>query len=148
VKSDAPGGGRKTLAQAQETIARQAQEIERLRQRLAQESTAKELREAFTQAAAAGAIASPVSHSRLIEMIVETAAHVISAQAAALFLIDHETQELTFEVVLGGGGEAVRKFRLPLGHGIPGLERPAAGLRYRRGRRLPAAQHPLRSPGV
>lgn len=104
-----------------ETIARQAEEIERLRRRLAQASTAQELRAAFTQAAAAAAIASPVSHSRLIEMIVETAAHVISAQAAALFLIDEEAQELTFEVVLGGSGEAVRPFRLPLGHGIAGL---------------------------
>src|SRR5919202_364244 len=70
------------LAEAQETIARQAREIERLRRQLADERFAEELREFITVAAAAGTIASPLSHSRLLEMIVETAAHVISARAA------------------------------------------------------------------
>src|SRR5439155_23820203 len=97
MNGDAPGGNRDTLEEAQKTIARQAEEIAYLRRRLAEESAAKELRGVFTQAAAAGAIASPVSHSRLIEMIVETAAHVISAQAAALFLVDEERGGRTFE---------------------------------------------------
>jgi GAF domain-containing protein len=54
-------------------------------------------------------------------MIVETAAHVISARAAALFLIDEEAEELIFEVALGSKAEEVKKFRVPLGHGIAGL---------------------------
>ncbi|MDQ3941882.1 MAG: GAF domain-containing protein [Actinomycetota bacterium] len=112
---------REALARAQETIARQAEEIERLRRRLADERFAEDLREALTLAASAGTIASPVTHSRLLEMIVETAAHVIFARAAALFLVDEEAQELVFEVALGSKAEEVRKFRVPLGHGIAGL---------------------------
>ena len=114
-------GGKDALARAQETIARQAEEIERLRRRLTDERFAEDLREALTLAAAAGTIAAPMTHSRLLEMIVETAAHVISARAASLFLIDEETQELVFEVALGSKAEEVRKFRVPLGHGIAGL---------------------------
>jgi transcriptional regulator with GAF, ATPase, and Fis domain len=109
------------LAQARTTIAQQAAEIERLRRRLADERFAEELREALTLAVTAGTLASPVSHTRLLEMIVETAAHVISARAAALFLIDRETQELIFEVALGQKAHEVKKFRVPLGHGIAGL---------------------------
>jgi GAF domain-containing protein len=115
------GGDHGALALAQETIARQAEEIERLKRRLADERFAEGLREALALAASAGAIASPVSHSRLLEMIVETAARVIFAQAAALFLVDEEAQELIFEVALGSKAEEVRKFRIPLGHGIAGL---------------------------
>lgn len=109
------------LVQARTTIAQQAAEIERLRRRAADERVAEELREALTLAVAAGTLASPVSHARLLEMIVETAAHVISARAAALFLIDGETQELIFEVALGQKAHEVKKFRVPLGHGVAGL---------------------------
>jgi len=63
-------------------------------------------------------IAEPMSHSRLLEMIVETAAQVISAEAASLFLIDQESQELIFEVALGQKADEVKHFRVPLGHGI------------------------------
>ena len=115
------GGGQDALARAEETIAWQAEEIERLRRRLADERFAEDLRETLALATAAGTIASPVTHSRLLEMIVETAAHVIFARAAALFLIDEEAQELVFEVALGGQAEEVRRFRVPLGHGIAGL---------------------------
>jgi GAF domain-containing protein len=110
-----------TLEMAQQTIARQTAEIQQLQARLAEEHFAQELREALTVAATAGTIASPVTHSRLLEMIVETAAHVISARAAALFLIDNESGELIFEVALGQKAAEVRRFRVPLGHGIAGL---------------------------
>jgi transcriptional regulator with GAF, ATPase, and Fis domain len=108
-------------AEAQATIARQAEEIAHLRRRVADERTAEDVREALILAATAGTIASPVTHSRLLEMIVETAAQVISARAASLFLIDEETQELVFEVALGQKAEEVKKFRVPIGHGIAGL---------------------------
>jgi GAF domain-containing protein len=114
-------GDQDAHARAQETITRQAEEIERLRRRLSDERLADDLQEVLTLAAAAGTIASPVTHSRLLEMIVETAAHVISARAAALFLIDEEAEELVFEVALGSKAEEVKKFRVPLGHGIAGL---------------------------
>jgi signal transduction protein with GAF and PtsI domain len=80
-----------------------------------------DLRAVLVRAAVAGTIASPVSHARLLEMIVETAARVITSRAAALFLLDPATQELVFEVALGQKAEEVRKFRIPLGHGIAGL---------------------------
>jgi GAF domain-containing protein len=121
--SDEMGGGedREALARAQETIARQAREIERLERRIEDERFAEDLRDALALASAAGTIASPVSHTRLLEMIVETAANVIFARAAALFLIDEEAEELIFEVALGSKAEEVKKFRVPLGHGIAGL---------------------------
>src|SRR5215207_4988032 len=105
----------------EEALARAQEEISRLRRKLADERFAEELKDALTLAAAAGEIASPVTHSRLLEMIVETAASVIPSRAAALFLLDEETEELVFEVALGSKAEEVRRFRVPLGHGIAGL---------------------------
>ena len=86
----------------------EAQEIERLR-------------DALRLAATAGIIGSPVAHSRLLEMIVETGAHVIGAQAGSLFLLDEDEDELTFEVAIGSRAEEVKRFRVPLGHGIAGM---------------------------
>jgi GAF domain-containing protein len=96
-------------------------EIARLQGELAGEQFARELRKALTLAAATGAIAAPVSHTRLLEMIVETAAQVIGARAASLFLVDEQAQELVFEVALGQKAAEVKHFRVPLGHGIAGL---------------------------
>jgi GAF domain-containing protein len=104
-----------------EELVRTREEISRLKRRLADERFAEEVRDALTLAAAAGEISSPVSHSRLLEMIVETAASVIPSRAASLFLVDEEADELVFEVALGPEAEEVRKFRVPLGHGIAGL---------------------------
>jgi GAF domain-containing protein len=109
------------LAQARETIGRQSAEIEYLKSRLASETYAGELRDALALASTAGTIAAPVTHSRLLEMIVEAAAHVISAKAASLFLINEETNELIFEVALGQKAAEVKKFSVPLGHGFAGL---------------------------
>lgn len=82
---------------------------------------AARLREALTIAASAGTIGAPVSHTRLLEMIVATAAHVLRANAAALLLVDEEAEELVFEVAVGGEAEEVKRFRVPLGHGVAGL---------------------------
>ncbi len=109
------------LAEARATIARQAEELERLRRRLGDERLAEELREALVLAGTAGTIAAPISHARLLELIVETAAAVIGARAGALFLIDEPAQELIFEVAIGPKAAEVKKFRVPLGHGIAGL---------------------------
>jgi signal transduction protein with GAF and PtsI domain len=108
------------LAEALAVIARQAEEIERLRLRQADARLAEDLRAALIRSALAGTIATPVTHSRLLEMIVETAAQVISSQAASLFLVDEERRELVFEIALGQKAEEVKKFRVPLGHGIAG----------------------------
>lgn len=111
----------RALAEARRTIARQSEEIERLRRRLADEQTAEEVRAALSLAVVTGRLAAPVEHGRLLELIVETAAQVIGARAGALFLIDEEAQELIFEVAIGPKGAEVKKFRVPLGHGIAGL---------------------------
>ena len=108
-------------ANAQTVLAQQALEIESLKRQLTGQGLATELGAALVLAANAGQIATPVSHSRLLEMIVETAADVMSAESASLLLIDAEAQELIFEVALGPKGEEVRKMRVPLGHGIAGL---------------------------
>ena len=110
-------GGGEALA----TISRQAEEIELLRRRLADERTAEEVRAALALAAGTGRVAAPVEHGRLLELIVETAAQVIGAHSGALFLIDDDAQELIFEVALGPKAAEVKKFRVPLGHGIAGL---------------------------
>src|SRR5690242_4110478 len=115
MQEGASGGDEQAL---RETIARQAQEIERLRRRVEEDRFGEDLRDALATAATAGTIAAPVTHSRLLEMIVETAADVIDANAASLFLIDREAQELTFEVALGEKAEEVKKFRVPLGKGL------------------------------
>src|SRR5687768_17229746 len=121
MESNSQASDRLALEEAHKTIGRQQEELEELRKSLGNERFADQLRQALTLAASAGTIASPVSHSRLLEMIVEVAAHVISARAASLFLIDEESQELVFEVALGPKAQEVKKFRVPLGHGIAGL---------------------------
>lgn len=109
------------LQQANALIAHQAAEIERLRARLAGEQLADELRDWLVHVATAGAISAPSEHNRLLDMILASAAHVISARSGALFLVDVENEELTFAAALGPKADEVRKLRVPLGHGIAGL---------------------------
>jgi transcriptional regulator with GAF, ATPase, and Fis domain len=109
------------LVQARETIARQAEEIERLQRQVASNQFADGLRERLRLAATTGVIAAPVTHSQLLELIVATAAQVINADAASLFLVDAEHDELIFEVALGQKADAAKQLRLPLGKGIAGL---------------------------
>lgn len=104
----------------QERIQQLEAEVAALRSRLEDDVLAQRLRDVLTVSEAAMAMAMPASHSRLLELIVETAASVISAQAAALFLVDEDKQELYFKVALGGRAEAVKDIRVPLGHGIAG----------------------------
>ena len=121
MESNGQASDRLALEEARKRIDLLQLEVEDLRGSLQRERFAEQLRQALTLAASAGTIASPVSHSRLLEMIVEVAAHVISARAASLFLIDAENHELVFEVALGPKAQEVKKFRVPLGHGIAGL---------------------------
>jgi GAF domain-containing protein len=109
------------LARQQATIERQAAEIERLRRFVDDESMVRELREAVRLSVTAEAISAPVSHTTLLDMIVATAADIIGANAAALFMIDREEEVLIFEVALGEKAEEVKKFKVPLGHGVAGL---------------------------
>ena len=46
---------------------------------------------------------------------------MIGAHAGALFLVDEDGDELIFEVAIGPKAAEVKRFRVPLGHGIAGL---------------------------
>jgi transcriptional regulator with GAF, ATPase, and Fis domain len=118
---DEAAGTDGALREAQRTIELQQQEIERLQRRAADERFAEDLREALALVATTGAIAAPSHHSTLLQAIVETAARVIPSDAASLFLLDAEAQELIFEVALGQKADEVKSFRVPVGHGIAGL---------------------------
>ncbi|GCE14651.1 GAF domain-containing protein [Tengunoibacter tsumagoiensis] len=109
------------LARAYETIAQQKDVVERLQQQLEREQFAQELRQLMVRSSTASQLLSPFTHSRLLEMVVQTAAEVISADAGSLFLIDEEAQELVFEVAIGPKARQVKQFHVPLGHGIAGL---------------------------
>ena len=119
--SEQHGVGKTRPDPARAAVDGQAGAIGPVQRRLADQQFVAELRAGLTLAAATGLLASPVSHTRFLEMIVATAAQVIAARAASLFLLDPATQELVFEVALGQKAAEVKKFRLPLGHGIAGL---------------------------
>lgn len=120
-----PGGDRPQVAElldrAYAQIAEYRIEVAQLRNELARGAFARELGEAVMLTATAGTIATPVSHTQLLRMIVETAAQVINARSAALFLLDAAAQELVFEVALGPKAAEVQRHRVPVGHGIAGL---------------------------
>lgn len=104
------------LRQARETIDSQKREIDDLRRLLA-----GQLREALTVSVATATIASPATESGLLEAVVDTAAYLIGAKAASLYLVDEEAGELVFRVTTGPKAKEVRQFRLPLNRGIAGL---------------------------
>ena len=109
------------LAAAHLRIAEQQREIARLERRQANDSLAEQARAALNLAAITGVVIAPVTHSRLLEMIVETAARIIDAEAVSLFLLDETKRELIFEVALGGKADEVKNLRVPVGRGLAGL---------------------------
>src|SRR5262245_13687986 len=114
-----PGRLAEELAAARAALARQAGELEA--QRAAAASGFPELlRATLLMTAVTERALRPTSHDELLELIVRTAMRVISAEAAALLLTDPATNTLVFEVVLGGGGQAVARERIPIGQGIAG----------------------------
>ncbi len=108
------------LQAARATIEAQAREIADLRAQLADAEFAAELREALVARAAAGQLGTAFAHNELLSMILRTAARVITAQAGALFLIDHETNELLFETALIETDATARRSRFAVGQGIAG----------------------------
>src|SRR5689334_12925938 len=111
----------KALATAQETIERQAREIDMLRRQAEHEQFAQTLRKLLLSARNTNVILAPFTRAHLLEMVVTTAAQVISARSGSLFLIDEKAQDLVFEVAIGPAAQEVKKFRVPLGHGIAGM---------------------------
>lgn len=107
--------------QARETIARQEEELESLRSELANQRFAADLSEALKVASTAGQLGSPLTHERLLELIVETAVHVIGAGAGSLLLLSPDRRQLVFEVAVGAEPDELEDRRVPLEHGIEGL---------------------------
>jgi GAF domain-containing protein len=115
-----PDNLKKKLAGARRTIREQARELAELRHQQADMRFAHALREVLLKTASVTAIAAPAAHNTVLEDIVKTAADVMRARAASLFVLDEERSGLVFEVALGDKAEAVRHFRVPLGSGIAG----------------------------
>jgi GAF domain-containing protein len=115
-----PDNLRTKLAEARKTMQKQARELAELRRQKADLQFAQALREALLKTAGAAAIAAPASHNTVLEDIVKTAADMMSARAASLFVLDEEKGELVFQVALGDKAEAVKQFRVPVGTGIAG----------------------------
>jgi Nif-specific regulatory protein len=57
---------------------------------------------------------------QLLELIVETATHMMDAKASSLLLLDEKTKRLYFKVATGEKKEDVKKFEIELGQGIAG----------------------------
>jgi GAF domain-containing protein len=115
-----PDNLKRKLAEARKTIQGQARELAKLRHQQSDLRFVQALREALLKTAGAAAIAAPAAHNSVLEDIVKTAADVMSAQAASLFVLDEEKSELIFQVALGDKAEAVKQFRVPVGTGIAG----------------------------
>lgn len=103
------------------TVARQQAEIERLKKRIQEDRFAQDLRDAMTTASVTGVIGAPVSYNRLLTMIVGTAADIVKAKAAWLFLVDADQQHLVSEVAIGDEADDSAKIHMPIGEGIAGL---------------------------
>jgi GAF domain-containing protein len=110
----------KQLADAARTIEEQAREIERLHAHQSADALAEKLRGLLELTATAGIVAAPASEREELRAIVQVAASVLDAEAAALFLVDEDKEELRFVVALGGSSERVENLTLPMGEGLAG----------------------------
>ncbi len=81
----------------------------------------EELRSAIVAGSVVDTLTSPTPVTRLLEMIVRSAARTIPCPEGALLLVDHERGVLTFDVVIGSTAATVSDLTVPLGHGIAGL---------------------------
>jgi GAF domain-containing protein len=108
------------LAEAYLTIQEQEREISRLRAQQGDGALVERIRALLELTAAAGVVAAPVSDRAELRAIVEAAASVLDAEAAALFLLDEERDLLRFEVALGGRASLLENATLPVGEGLAG----------------------------
>ena len=56
----------------------------------------------------------------LLELILESAAQMISAKASSLLILDHDTNTLYFKAATGAKKQEIKKYRVKLGQGIAG----------------------------
>ena len=110
----------KELAAARKTIHEQELQLAELRDRQADARFANALRELLLMTGTMSTIGAPAKHNVVLDEIVETAANVTRSQAASLFVLDEERNDLVFQVALGEKADSVKNFRVPLGRGIAG----------------------------
>lgn len=109
---------RAELERTRKALADQALELQELRAEPRRDEAAAGL---LAATAAGGADAGSQAHQELLDLIVRTAASALEAEAASLFLLDDEAQELVFQVAIGGSDDMLRGQRIPLGTGIVGF---------------------------
>jgi GAF domain-containing protein len=78
------------------------------------------LRRLLTTFDGAAALQPHEGRSDLLRTVVETAARMVAAGAASLFLLDESGTQLVFEVAIGPKADEASKFTVPLGVGIAG----------------------------
>jgi signal transduction protein with GAF and PtsI domain len=99
----------------------QAQQIASLEARLAALQSLQRFDSLLAKARVIARLTEPVESSHLLEMIVRTAVHVISASYGTLFLVHEDRQDLSVEVATAPDAEQFRTRRVTMGHGIAGL---------------------------
>lgn len=65
-------------------------------------------------------LASSLDLNAVLRETIELTTVVLDAEAATLFLLDRETNELVFAIPTGEKGEVLREYRIPAGQGIAG----------------------------
>ncbi len=74
----------------------------------------------LSAAVAAGIIGADEAHRSLLQGIVDVARAIFRAQAASVFLLDEESDQLVFEAVAGEGAETLVGRRFPSSTGVAG----------------------------
>jgi GAF domain-containing protein len=76
--------------------------------------------EELKAAVAAGVVGSQETFRSLLESVVEVARAIFGAEAASIFLLDEENDELVFEAIAGYGADTLLGQRFPSSTGIAG----------------------------
>jgi GAF domain-containing protein len=74
----------------------------------------------FRAAVAAGVMGVDDAYRALLQSVVDVARSIFGAQAASIFLLDEEADELVFEAVAGKGEQSLIGLRIPSSTGIAG----------------------------
>ena len=74
----------------------------------------------FRAAVAAGVMGVDDAYRALLQSVVDVARSIFGAQAASIFLLDEEADELVFEAVSGEGERSLVGMRIPSSTGIAG----------------------------
>ena len=93
--------------------------VDARRNRVVRDATVR-LRQLSTVNEVGRAIASTLELETVLDLVMTKAVEILNAQAGSLLLLDEETGELVFRVVLGPVSESLVGQRLPRGGGIAG----------------------------